>query len=383
MPAAPSQPDLVATTLLREIGSELNRILELPDRASRVRDLMIGAEGPDYEGLAQPFRDSGIAYVRKNRSLVWIEERITNLGLHLIANYGPSWERTTGDGEQLTALLARPQTEALWAAQKEIAHRTNQPPANNANLWQGLRIKFQALRKEELKVDPRNKLDHWLRASSISLMEWQLSKGISENFHKRLELLATSAGAALGPAPGTTKMNHWLYRLYLELKGDRSRLLFAPSGGSWTRSKNGELTPREVEGGIILSVSEASAMYCADLAREAIEGSAVTKGNTKSRPRAARSEEPNFKMNESGQKIEFKGREYNLTPLAGEIVKVLFEADGKKVDKAEIQRKTRCGKISDAFRRPDGPQVWKRLIVVTRGRKGFYSLIPRAFNHSP
>ena len=88
-------------------------------------------------------------------------------------------------------------------------------------------------------------------------------------------------------------------------------------------------------------------------------------------------------MNESGQKIEFKGREYNLTPLAGEIVKVLFEADGKKVDKAEIQRKTRCGKISDAFRRPDGPQVWKKLIVVTRGRKGFYSLIPRAFNHSP
>jgi hypothetical protein len=82
------------------------------------------------------------------------------------------------------------------------------------------------------------------------------------------------------------------------------------------------------------------------------------------------------------QTIVFCDQEYRLTSQAGAIVKVLHEAGGKEVPKTEIQSKTRCGKISDSFRRIDGPQVWKKLIVVTKGRKGFYSLHPQAFTHS-
>ena len=59
MSASHSKPDFVTTTLRREIGLELNRILELPDPASHARRVIQGVEGEKYERLAQPFRDSG------------------------------------------------------------------------------------------------------------------------------------------------------------------------------------------------------------------------------------------------------------------------------------------------------------------------------------
>jgi hypothetical protein len=117
------------------------------------------------------------------------------------------------------------------------------------------------------------------------------------------------------------------------------------------------------------------AEHKADLAEE----------NASSSKRVSRrpSKKPSFyARNESYQTIEFREHEYSLTPQAGAIVKVLHEAGGKPVAKAEIQSKTKCGKISDSFRSFDGRKVWKELIVVTRGRKGFYTLDPRAFKRS-
>jgi hypothetical protein len=89
-----------------------------------------------------------------------------------------------------------------------------------------------------------------------------------------------------------------------------------------------------------------------------------------------------YPKNESYQTIVFRGREYSLTPQAGAIVRVLYEAGEKPIAKADIQSKTKCGKIADSFRSLDGPQVWRKLINVTKGRKGFYSLAPQAFSHS-
>jgi hypothetical protein len=98
---------------------------------------------------------------------------------------------------------------------------------------------------------------------------------------------------------------------------------------------------------------------------------------------ATRDKNTNFYLkNGSYQTIVFCEHEYSLTRQAGAIVKVLHEAGGKPVAKADIQSKTKCGKISDSFRRLDGPQVWKKLIEVTKGRKGFYRLHPQAFGHS-
>ena len=92
-------------------------------------------------------------------------------------------------------------------------------------------------------------------------------------------------------------------------------------------------------------------------------------------PGATLTKKPTFSArNQSYQIIVFQGREYSLTPQAGAIVKFLHEAGGKPVPRADIQDKTGCGKISDSFRRLDGPRVWKQLIEVTKGRKGFYRL---------
>jgi hypothetical protein len=100
-------------------------------------------------------------------------------------------------------------------------------------------------------------------------------------------------------------------------------------------------------------------------------------------PCASGNDAPNLcPRNGTFQSFRYEGRDYNLTPQAAAIVKVLYEAKGRPVAKAEIQSKTKCGKISDSFRRPDGPQVWKKLIVRTKGRQGFYSLQPNALGHS-
>jgi hypothetical protein len=63
---------------------------------------------------------------------------------------------------------------------------------------------------------------------------------------------------------GSTKLDQWLHRLYLELRATHSKLLFEPSGGSPVAT--------------IIRVCEASATYCARLEREAIE-TAASKSN--------------------------------------------------------------------------------------------------------
>jgi hypothetical protein len=92
------------------------------------------------------------------------------------------------------------------------------------------------------------------------MKEWLLRTGTNESFHARLTLLVTQAGAKLGTPQGSTKLNYWLYRLYLELQGCRSKLLFAPI----------QENPKCV---LIVSVCEASANFCARLEQEAVESS--------------------------------------------------------------------------------------------------------------
>lgn len=75
---------------------------------------------------------------------------------------------------------------------------------------------------------------------------WVLSDGPNENFRARFERVATRAGIALGPPPGTKPLIFWLHRLFLDLVENKSPGLFG-------RGKD--------QGGIILKVCEASATY--------------------------------------------------------------------------------------------------------------------------
>ncbi len=112
------------------------------------------------------------------------------------------------------------------------------------------------------------------------------------------------------------------------------------------------------------------------LRQEALtEGSADIRSSGKNAPQF-------YLRNGSYQTFSCDGHEYNLTPQAAAIVKILYEAQGKLVAGADIQSRTGCGKISDSFRCLDGPQVWKKLIQIEKGRKGFYSLHLQAFNRS-
>ncbi len=126
---APAQqpPDFIADTLLRKVGEELNRILALPDPASHAKQIIGLHKGKNYERLARPFRDAGASYTQQERSEGWIAQKITGLVSLLCSNFGGSWKTHTGDPEQLTALLARPQQEAVWAVREYLIRNTPRP----------------------------------------------------------------------------------------------------------------------------------------------------------------------------------------------------------------------------------------------------------------
>lgn len=104
--------------------------------------------------------------------------------------------------------------------------------AVGAQLWHGLHIEFKALAEEELRKDPNNKKDQWLRAYVTRNLkngeEWSLSSGVDEGFRARFEVLATRAGIALGAQPGSTPtLESWLHALFEDLLAHQSRELFA------------------------------------------------------------------------------------------------------------------------------------------------------------
>lgn len=87
---------------------------------------------------------------------------------------------------------------------------------------------------------------------------WILSGGPNENLRARFDALATRAGIKLGSPQGIEQIDFWLHRLYLDLRENNSRLLFAADDN----------------GGMILDAPEASAIFCSRLEKKALEMSA-------------------------------------------------------------------------------------------------------------
>jgi hypothetical protein len=131
-----------------------------------------------------------------------------------------------------------------------------QPP----DVWRSLHETFRGLAEEELSLAPHNTGDRWLRAyvdykdRSVMCGQWHLSEGVNESFHERFEVEATRAGIALKSTMSGEAGKVWLHHVFLDLLEHKSKLLFAASN----------------DGGTVVRVCEASALYCARLEKQAL-----------------------------------------------------------------------------------------------------------------
>jgi hypothetical protein len=132
-----------------------------------------------------------------------------------------------------------------------------------SGIWHKFHEEFTAFSREEEIFAPDNSNDRWLRAyvtykgQDSSLGEWILSTGLNEGFRARFDVVATRAGIEANLHGSTsTPLDFWLHNVFLDLLENRSKFL---SGA--TRN----------DGGIILRICEASAIYCARLERKELE----------------------------------------------------------------------------------------------------------------
>jgi hypothetical protein len=155
-----------------------------------------------------------------------------------------------------------------------------------AETWRDLRERFQALAEEEQGRTPTitkgellGRMNQVMRASfnyqkhpegwergkpeqgRICLLDtpphgvWYTSDGISENFRERVHLSIAKSGVTLVCPRGADPEDFWLHRLYIDLLGNKSDLLFATSA----------------ESGMILSVCVASATFCSRLENKSLK----------------------------------------------------------------------------------------------------------------
>jgi hypothetical protein len=207
-------------------------------------------------------------------------------------DHASAWERedlvkseelVEGRAERTTIFLRLDLDELARVAHVEFAKRTvaqpqvsrsvesvsysTQPPklapiegTLAPDLWRSLHDRFKALADEELTLAPQNSGDRWLRAYVVykdgtdACGQWDLSASIYENFRERFEVEATRAGIALGSHLTGEPLTLWLHHVFSDLLRHKSKLLFSANE----------------EGGVILRVCEASALYCARLEKQAL-----------------------------------------------------------------------------------------------------------------
>jgi hypothetical protein len=151
--------------------------------------------------------------------------------------------------------------------QRERSRTTSSTPtvpssarAQTPDIWRNLHERFRELSEEELTLVPRNIGDRWLRAyvdykhDATACGHWHLSEGVNESFRERFEVEATRAGIAVGSEMTGEPLTIWLHHVFSDLLGHKSALLFAGTE----------------EGGIILRVAEASAIFSARLEKQAL-----------------------------------------------------------------------------------------------------------------
>src|SRR5271169_2769611 len=111
--------------------------------------------------------------------------------------------------------------------------------SSQSDLWKEFGDEFDQLACEEKGI--ARKKDQLLRAisdyKSASPFHgpipesglWNISSGVSENFHARFRALASRAAIAIGSPKGTAQEDFWLHRLYLDLRENGSKHLVVAS----------------------------------------------------------------------------------------------------------------------------------------------------------
>lgn len=214
---------------------------------------------------------------RKSTVLAEIQRRAVSTNQPLSEIVERSWNLRMG--ELATKLGNKMEAEAVKLEYRSVQHRNEDRGAlpssssgttpriakqvmPDADAWRAFRAAFETLRQEESSGDIPHGQERWVLAySQRDMTKWYVSGG-DEGLRARLEVLAARAGARLGPVQESTKLDYWLHRLYLDLKRRHSKLLFEADGG----------TPQVC----ITRVSEASAIFCAQLEQEAVENSSET-----------------------------------------------------------------------------------------------------------
>lgn len=129
----------IASILLREVGTAINRILESGEAASRVKALVAAGEHSelagtqardDYAMFAEPFRRFGARYATRGYTYKSILQEVEAINAKLLGRFAPSWTRITGDSDLLDDMLALPVREALLEAQKIIVESTEVHPSD-------------------------------------------------------------------------------------------------------------------------------------------------------------------------------------------------------------------------------------------------------------
>jgi len=133
--------------------------------------------------------------------------------------------------------------------------------------WKRLHNEFKALMEvEDRSVRERELRDrfhgHVMYGESGKFGSWTLAGSPTESLQARFELLATEAGIALSSPPGTSPLDYWLHRLFVDLREIKSQHLqiYETSDG---------------EGGFIERLFEASVTYCIRLDRRWLENTAM------------------------------------------------------------------------------------------------------------
>ena len=153
---------------------------------------------------------------------------------------------------------------ATSAAKLPAAHAANVSPN-----WAQLNEGFAELAIEERTLSPRvpGLIASVLpdRDHGTDVAKWETRQSPSESLKGRFDLLATHAGGALGPVPrGAMPIDYWLHRLRQFLSEKQSKWLrdFVCTDG---------LPVTVSEQPVIDFVCEASALFCAQLEKEALE----------------------------------------------------------------------------------------------------------------
>jgi hypothetical protein len=87
---------------------------------------------------------------------------------------------------------------------------------------------------------------------------------------------------------------------------------------------------------------------------------------------------PTLEFSDNYRTITFKGQPlYDLTRQQAAIVRVLHESRYYEASTKTIKKQTKCSSVHGSFKRGDGPEIFKRVIV--HRSRGFYrlNLIPK------